>query len=133
MDSFPLPLIVRALDHEYDWEVVYPFYCNDPVLGRIDVPAGTVTDFGSIPRRLWSIISPVGIYREPYVIHDRLYSVQQFTQKQSDDCLLRGMKEKDILHKRWGVQRMTIYIHLRLYGWVVWRRHKKAKEKSNEK
>jgi hypothetical protein len=39
----------------------------------IDVPAGFVTDFASIPRSLWTLASPHGFYSRASIIHDLLY------------------------------------------------------------
>ena len=132
---FPVPLRVEDCDgSDTDWIICDDFHCIDPVLGRIDVPKGTITDFGSIPRPFWGIISPVSRYRKPFVIHDRNYNLQKFTQKQADACLLRGMKERDAIHnkispwyrKKFGLERSTIWFFLRVGGWKAWNDHKKA-------
>lgn len=41
----------------------------------VDVPAGFITDFGSIPQMLWNVpgLSPTGHYRKAYVVHDKLF------------------------------------------------------------
>lgn len=130
---FPVRLCVEALDDDIHWRVCEDFYCVDDVLGRIDVPAGTITDFGSIPKIVQSLISPTNRYRKPFVIHDTNYTNQVFTQKQSDDCLLRQMQERDQLHnkiakwyqKKFGLERMTIYLALRAGGWVAWNENKR--------
>lgn len=139
---FPVPLDVRALDDDVDWQVREDFYCVDPVLGRIDVAAGTITDFGSIPKVFQNLISPVNRYRKPFLIHDRNYTMQELngmplTQKQADDCLLRGMKERDEQHnaiaahwwkKKIGLERGVIYSALRMGGWIVWAQHRRENE-----
>lgn len=141
---FPFPLIVEALDGEDDWRFNELFSCIDEKLGKIDTPQGDTTDFGSIPRQFWGIISPISRYRKPYATHDTCYRYQTFndkpiTQKDADDCLLRGMKERDILHnkickwyqKKFGLERATVYSFLRMLGWIAWGQHTKelAKKK----
>jgi hypothetical protein len=76
MSSFTTPLIVEKLDDGKSWRVVEPFRYQ---LGaedgpeHIDVPAGEITDFGSVPRGLWNLLPPTGKPGKAYVIHDRLY------------------------------------------------------------
>lgn len=139
-EFFPVPLIVEALDEDDEWEVKEDFYGIDPILGRIDVPKNTITDFGSIPKIMRGLISPTSRYRKPYLEHDRNYTQQELngkplTQKQSDDCLMRGMVERDMQHnklvpwykKKFGLERNTIYIGLRIGGFAVWEEHRKEK------
>lgn len=133
---FPLPLIVEALDGDTEFRVSAPFYCIDEILGRIDTPMSEVTDFGSIPRQLWWAISPISRYRKPYMTHDTCYTYQQvngapITQRDADDCLLRGMKERDELHnkickwyqKKFGIERGIVFSALRLAGFLAWNKH----------
>ena len=134
---FPVPLIVEALDDDIHWEAKKLFYSDDPVLGRIEMPAGTITDFGSIPQICQAIVSPTNRYRKPYVIHDRNYKLQKCSQHQADDCLLRGMKDRDEAHnkvckwwqKKIGLERSIVYSQLRLWGWISWEQHRKENEK----
>jgi len=41
---------------------------------RIEVPAGFMTDFASVPRFLWWLIPPWGLYSGPAIVHDYLYT-----------------------------------------------------------
>lgn len=139
-DMFPVPLDVRVLDDDKHWMVLRRFYCDDPILGRIVMEKGTITDFGSIPPIAKPFINPVGIFREPFAIHDENYSKQNFTRKQADDCLLRGMRAKcqsfegSLFRKAKNrLDVAMIYSHLRLYGWYAWNQHKKRKEKDKKK
>lgn len=142
---FPLPLIVEALDGENTWQVFQPFYCVDEELGRIDTPIDEPTDFGSIPRALWGIVSPFSRYRKPFITHDTCYTYQEvngkvITQRQADDCLLRGMKERDEEHnkickwwqKKFGMERVTIWMALRSGGFIAWNEHARKLEKSKK-
>lgn len=140
-ERFPMPLIVEALDGDNTWKVIGPFYCEDEELGRIETPLSELTDFGSIPRYLWGIISPFSRYRKPFMTHDTCYTYQMFngkaiTQKQADDCLLRGMKERDEQHnkicrwweKKFGLERATIFVALRAAGFSAWNQHTRELE-----
>src|SRR5262245_60709692 len=45
-------------------------------LQPVNVPAGFVTDFASIPRAFWSLLRPDGRYTHPAIVHDYLYWTQ---------------------------------------------------------
>lgn len=65
MSSFTKPLKVENVDARR-WKLLEEF---DYFIGAVDskesvnVPAGTVTDFASIPRPLWNILPPWGQVR----------------------------------------------------------------------
>jgi hypothetical protein len=96
--------------------------------GTIVVPAGTTTDFASVPRVLWNIIPPVGAYDPAAVVHDyayqtgRLPGLGRLSRAEADDLLLEGMQ---LLHVR-GLQRWAIYRGVRFGGWVPWNRYRRA-------
>ena len=78
MSKFPEPLILKLLDTEKDakrFVVFAPFvYFIDKPDGdvKVKVPAGFKTDFASVPRLLWSVLPPVGLYSKAAVVHDYL-------------------------------------------------------------
>jgi hypothetical protein len=41
---------------------------------HIIVPAGTMTDFASIPRLFWRLCPPWGLYSRAAIVHDYLYT-----------------------------------------------------------
>jgi hypothetical protein len=88
---------------------------------KIEVPMGTVTDFGSIPKPLWGIISPIGNATRAFVLHDFLYQVQTYTRFKSDNILLEAM---GVLGVNW-LKRWTIYLGVRAGGWIPWNQHQK--------
>jgi hypothetical protein len=54
------------------WELVQDYHCE--VYGqRIMVPAGFRTDFASVPRIFWPIMSPTGVLLIPGLLHDFYY------------------------------------------------------------
>jgi hypothetical protein len=67
------PLDVRCLDGDR-WRVLAPFSVETVRLGRIDVPAGFITDFNSTPRLLWNLLPPTEC-GEAAVPHDLLYQL----------------------------------------------------------
>lgn len=101
----------------------------------VDVPAGFVTDFGSIPRPLWSLpgLSPFGKYRRAYAVHDKLYvapvlrignlRVRVIDRDEADHILLEAL---EVLGANWLVRR-TIWAGVRTGGWVAWNRHRQQR------
>ena len=82
----------------------------------IDVPAGFVTDFASIPRPLWTLASPHGFYSRASIIHDFLYWDQRCTREQADRIMLIAMQESAV-----GVaERQAIYAGVRAGGQSSW-------------
>ena len=88
---------------------------------KIVVPAGFVTDGGSVPRPLWGIVSPWGKASKPYILHDWLYHTQDRTRLVSDAVLLEAM---EVVGVNW-FQRWLIYRGVRLGGWMAWNEHTK--------
>lgn len=84
--AFPLPLELRPFaparlaslgEKRQLYTVKARFVFVSPVFGEIEVPEGFVTDFASVPRAVWSYLSPedpVIIFAS--VVHDWLYSVR---------------------------------------------------------
>lgn len=96
----------------------------------IEVPAGFITDFASIPRPLWGIIPPRGRYNRGAIVHDFLYRLAPTdpvtgvacTQARADSVLREACENCDNrLTQRWA-----IYLALRAGGWVAWNRYRKA-------
>jgi hypothetical protein len=66
------------------------------------VPKGFVTDFASIPPRLQGLISALGPYMLPAVVHDYLYWEQRCTRAQADRLFLIAMQEMRVpFDRRW--------------------------------
>lgn len=69
------PLLKRAWSYfgqARAWSVVYDYHCE--VYGeRIMIPQGFRTDFASVPRVFWPIMSPTGVLLIPGLLHDFYY------------------------------------------------------------
>ncbi len=88
---------------------------------RITVPAGTETDFSSIPwfgRILvrWSKVDVAG------VVHDWLYQTGAMTRSDADDIWRLVAIAGD--HRANGFQARTAWLGLRLGGWYAWDQHR---------
>lgn len=86
----------------------------------ISIPAGFVTDFASVPRIFWNIFPPWGRYGNGSILHDWLYTKQEFTRARSDRIFLDAMAALGV---NW-ISRWTIYLALRSGGWIAWNQHR---------
>ena len=78
----------------------------------IRVPIGFVTDFASIPRLLWSIVSPVGQHGKAAVVHDFLYrKTSGFSKILADAIFFEAM---ELLGVPW-YRRWTMYLAVRFF------------------
>jgi len=83
----------------------------------IIVPSGFVTDFASIPRALWSRISPVDDYKLAAVVHDYLYWYQPCERGEADNLLAIAMEEEGVAFS----DRAAVYAGVRAGGAQAWR------------
>jgi hypothetical protein len=89
----------------------------------IHVPEGYKTDFASVPRPLWSLFPPDGVYTQAAVLHDYIYGKRgkglgregkDLSRSECDKIFLRAMETL-------GVDlptRRLIYRGVRLGGWL---------------
>lgn len=100
-------------------EKAFRFYLDSKDSDRwVDIPLGFLTDGASIPRILWNVIPPWGIYGQAAVVHDRLCEtleitevingvVQQtkITRKECDQILVEAMLVLEVPKlKLWTIQ-----------------------------
>jgi hypothetical protein len=126
MKRFLTDLVYRDNKGE-SWTLVEPLvYDASPLLGRlIEVPVGFETDLASIPWFVQGLISKVGPWDRPAVIHDRLYRTQTISRLEADNILLQAMDNEGV----GSVKKFLIYRNVRMWGWVAWRKNKKALSK----
>lgn len=103
MSQFLSPLELEFLNGTL-WRVTAPFdYCVGSATSAVvvDVPVGFITDFASIPRLLWNVLPPTGLYGKAAVIHDKLYQTgywmdgftkQLVTRQMADETFLEAME-----------------------------------------
>lgn len=130
MAGFLSPLRVERLDGS-KWKVLEDFeYCVGAADSNIiiDVPAGFITDFGSVPKAVWNLIPPVGgPCDKAYVIHDMLYQYPyvQWTEPVEAHLISRGYADS-VLNEAMQVLnvgrllRWSVYTGVRVGGWKAW-------------
>lgn len=134
MSSFTEPLDVRkVINHQnkkFLWFVPYRKTTHKWVVLRgftydigakdsgkcVDVPENFETDFASIPRVLWTLAPPDGVYTQASVLHDFLYFSQSFSRKRCDEIFLEAMGVLGV--PDW--KRHLIYKGVRVGGWYGW-------------
>lgn len=82
----------------------------------ITVPIDYITDFASVPRLFWSIISPIDRHAKAAVVHDYLYDVRCYTRKRSDEIFLECLNVLNI--KPW--KKYCLFYGVRLFSWYRW-------------
>ena len=130
--SFKDPLIIEFLDVELKlkpFKVYYSFtYYIDKLGGdlKVDITTGFRTDFASIPRPFWSVVSPVGRHGKAAVVHDYLceykmawrlletgdWVMYPVSRKEADEIFLEAMKVLGV----GSVKRNTMFWGVRLYS-----------------
>lgn len=115
MSSFTSELVAIPLPDGRRWRLAKGFtYHVGSKYSRdiIRVPAGFITDFASVPRIFWSLISSWGKHGKAAVVHDWLYRSGMRSRKKADEIFLEGML---VL----GVNKIKAYIMywaVRLFG-----------------
>lgn len=123
MSSFT-DLIVKALPDGIRWELMTPFTYHvgdEHSLDKIEVPAGFVTDFGSVPTILHPVVSPQGKAKGAFVLHDWLYYTGQRSRLVSDAILMEALEVCKVNR----FQRWLIFRGVRMGGWVAWKGHRR--------
>ena len=120
----PPPVTTRSFADNREFALVEPMAYEIGASGvPIQVPAGFVTDYASIPREFWSLLSPHGRYSRAAVVHDFLYWSQLCSQLQADNLFMIAMKESQV---PW-TERTAIYEAVRLRGHGAWEENRQQR------
>jgi hypothetical protein len=125
MSSFTAPLAVESIPGTGLWRTLRPlvYYAGEEGSEEVYVvPAGTLTDFGSIPRLAWIIVGPPGDRPAGYVLHDWLYQSAVVSRARADALLREALGV--LGYPRW--RRWLIWSQVRVWGWVAWNAHRRA-------
>ena len=91
---------------------------------NVTIPVGFYTDFGSIPKVLHSILSPMD--RKcivAYAVHDYLFYTGDIPRVEADKNMLKLMKKYGV---SWW-KRKSVYRGVRAGGMFAWNEHRKRK------
>ncbi len=98
-------------------------------LRRVEVPAGFITDFASVPRIFWSVLPRDGLYVYPAIIHDYMYWMQDSARDIADETLREGMQD----FKVDGVAINAIYWGVRAGGGSAWAANARLKDRGEKR
>ena len=98
-------------------------YRHEPCWTIIQIPIGFVTNYASTPRCLWAIFPPQGKWSKAAVLHDFLYSAKTTSRFMADGMFRDAMRELGV--PLW--RRVLMFYAVRAFGWINWRRCRKAK------
>ncbi|MEO8564458.1 MAG: DUF1353 domain-containing protein, partial [bacterium] len=87
------------------------------------------TDFASIPRFLWTELSPVGEHERAAIVHDYLYWFQPCEREEADNLLMIAMTEDGVP----DLQRGAVYAGVRVGGSDVWNANRVARDRGDLK
>ena len=96
---FSRSLVIEEVGYER-WEIVEPFSFFSATGLVVDVSAGFTCDLASIPAIAQSLVSKLGYWTQPAVVHDLLYYRHRsgldntVTRMEADLILLEGCKAK---------------------------------------
>jgi hypothetical protein len=114
------------------FELVKPFayhigtYPSNKV---IIVPEGFITDFASIPRVFWPILSPLDEYAKAAVLHDFMYVMAPYERLRCEEIFLEAMTVLKV--PEW--KKMAVYRAVYLFGWKRWNQLRKEQACSQTK
>lgn len=127
------PVLVPGKLYRFRLLLAYAFLLCDQERDdyRIVVPAGTVTDFASVPRLLWWWEPPHGRALCASIVHDHLYQLngrpcsngETHDRKSADRVFYEGLLRTGVPK----VRAWPMYAALRLFGGFAWRKHGRAK------
>lgn len=110
--SLNAPIVMQHPSNVNNWILCADFRCKDDTI----VPRGFVTDFASIPRLFWNLISPTQLGDEGPIAHDWRYRNGIGTREAADKQFLLDMKADGV---GWW-RRKSAYRLVRLWGWRSW-------------
>ena len=135
MSMFVSKLTARLIDSQAAqgrgrWELTEPLVYRSDIVSSmktvrdIEVPAGFVTDFASVPRLPFLFTLLGGKAHEAAVVHDYLYEKQKYRRITSDRIFREAAKVCGCT--KWECT--FLYLGVRLGGWFAWRKKYLAKK-----
>ena len=87
----------------------------------IKVPEDFVTDFASIPRIFWPILSPIDEYAKAAVLHDYMYVMAPYERLRCEEIFLEAMTVLKV--PEW--KKKCVYRAVYHLGWYRWNQLRK--------
>ena len=117
--QFTTPLRAELIGRNL-WRVLEPFEYHVGSLPSDDiitVETGFVTNFASVPRVFWPILSPIDSHGKAGVVHDYAYFKGLYqSRKRCDEIFLEGLRVLET--PEWKA--IAMYDAVRMFGWHRW-------------
>lgn len=118
MSSFTTPFIGELVGKN-KWRVFKEFdyhVGSYPSLEIIHVPVGFITNFASVPRIFWFLISPIDDHGKAAVVHDYLYTIGYSKKSVCDKIYLEALTVLKVSK----IKRIILYYGVKYFGWCNW-------------
>lgn len=109
-------------EYPFEWTLAEPLSVILSNGKLMQIPVGYLTDFASVPRFLWSFISPIGQVNLPSIIHDYIYTEHNYSRKFGDDEFLKWM---DFIAPHHKFKNRVMYCAVRIFGRPRWKKYNK--------
>lgn len=132
-------IIVRYMQEEKKeilWEIMNPILVLLTNGDYVTIPRGFVTDFASVPKIFWSVVSSIGKFNLAAIIHDYIYTEQpkafaaisqmKYDRKFADDEFLAWMH---YCSPDTRIRNYIMYYAVRIFGQKRWNYYAKNKSK----
>lgn len=121
MSAFLTKLLPEPAHENLDdgwWVLTRPFCYRSDLLGEsVIVPTGFQTDYATVPRLPFIFEMFGSKCTEPAVIHDYLYTTQDFPRKTADAVFFEASGVCNV--KTW--RKWSMWIALRIFGGMHWK------------
>jgi len=109
--------VLCPLEDRRNWLLVKDLVVEIEGGKKLYIPAGSTTDFASIPRFLWNIFPPYDKgYLIPSIVHDFFYRTGHGTRKRADKIFYRLMLKYGT--PKWKA--LLFYLVVRIFGGKAW-------------
>ena len=128
MSLFTTPFIGELISKN-KWKVYkkFTYHVNKyPSKEVITIPKGFETDFASVPRIFWVIISPIDKHAKAAVVHDYCYFYALYNRKRCDEIFLEATKVLDV--PKW--KQYCLYYGVRIFSGFSWWRKRRMERKA---
>lgn len=116
MKAIKTTIVVRYMQEvskEILWELKEEIVIETSKGLLVKIPVGFQTDFASVPKVFWSLISSIGKYNLASIIHDYFYTTHLLDRKSSDEEFLKWMMFIDPSRQ---IRNKIMYYMVRLFG-----------------
>ena len=131
------PILKRMwgwLGEKRKWILLEDFYVpyKDKI---IKIPKGYITDFASIPRIAYPLLSPIGVMLIPSLPHDFFYQNRYLLNTDNKKIFInKSRKFGDKMFRDIGKEvngmitpNAISYVVLDWFGWITWNKYRKGK------